>query len=102
MARRIERNAALDDVHLFLPYFDAQAVASVVESFHNVEDVPSSVTGSSRDLVVLSRRAGMEEAFAALSGLVTYGVNAARAQSHVRRFIAISRSLTMDRISDAA
>lgn len=102
LARRIEKDAALNDVHLFLPYFDTQAVKSVVESLHNVEDVPPSETGSSRDLVVLGRRAGMEDVFAALAGLITYRVNAARAQSHLRRFMAISRNLTMDRIDDEA
>lgn len=102
LARRIERDAALNDVHLFLPYFDTQAVTSVVESLHNVEDVPPSETGSSRNLVVLGRRAGMEDVFATLSELVTYRVNAARAQSHLRRFMAISRNLTMDEIDDDA
>lgn len=102
LARRIEREAALNDVHLFLPYFDTQAVASVVESLHNAEDVPPSETGSSRNLVVLGRHDGMEEVFAALNELVTYRVNAARAQSHLRRFMAISRNLTMDEIDDDA
>ncbi len=102
LARRIERDAQLNDVHLFLPYFDAQAVARVVESLSNVEDVPPSETGSSRHLVVLGRRAGTEDVFAALSELMTYRVNAARAQSHLRRYMAISRNLTMDGIDDDA
>lgn len=102
LARRIERDAALNDVHLFLPYFDTRAVNSVIDSLHNVEDVPPSETGSSRNLVVLGRRAGMEDVFAALDELITYRVNAARAQSHLRRYMAISRSLTMDEIDDEA
>lgn len=102
LARRIERNAALNDVHLFLPYFDAKAVASVVESLHNVEEVPPSETGSSRDLVILNRRPGTEPLFAVLDELITYRVNAARAQSNLRRFMAISRSLTIDEINETA
>jgi len=102
LARRIERDAALNDVHLFLPYFDTQAVSSVVESLHNVEDVPPSETGSSRNLVVLGRRAGTEDIFVALDEFITYRVNAARAQSHLRRFMAISRNLTIDEIDDEA
>ncbi|MDP1904511.1 MAG: DEAD/DEAH box helicase family protein [Pseudomonadota bacterium] len=102
LARRIERDAALNDVHLFLPYFDTQAVTSVISSLHNVEDVPPAETGSSRELVVLRRREGSEAEFAALDQLVTYRVNAARAQSHLRRYMAISRSLTIDEIDDAA
>jgi len=102
LARRIERDAALNDVHLFLPYFDTQAVTSVISSLHNVEDVPPTETGSGRELVVLRRREGTDAAFKALDELVTYRVNASRAQSHLRRFMAISRSLTIDEIDEAA
>lgn len=100
LARRIEKDAALNDVHLFLPYFDTQAVESVVASLHNAEDVPPAETGSSRNLVVLKRREGTDEIFAELDGLVTYRVNATRAQSPLRRYMAIARSLTMDEIDD--
>lgn len=100
LARRIEKDAALNDVHLFLPYFDTQAVESVVASLHNAEDVPPAETGSSRNLVVLKRREGAEDIFAELDGLITYRVNAARAQSPLRRYMAIARSLTMDEIDD--
>jgi type III restriction enzyme len=102
LARRIEKDAALNDVHLFLPYFDTQAVGSVVASLHNAEDVPPAETGSSRNLVVLKRREGTEEIFTELDGLITYRVNAARAQSPLRRYMAIARSLTMDEIDDDA
>jgi type III restriction enzyme len=102
LARRIEKDAALNDVHLFLPYFDEGAVKGVVASLHNTEDVPPSETGSSRNLVVLKRREGCESIFAALDELITYRVNAARAQSPLRRYMAISRSLTIDEIDDDA
>lgn len=102
LARRIEKDAALNDVHLFLPYFDTGAVESVVASLHNAEEVPPAETGSSRNLVVLKRREGCESIFAALDELITYRVNAARAQSPLRRYMAISRSLTIDDIDDEA
>ncbi len=102
LARRIEKDAALNDVHLFLPYFDTQAVQGVVASLHNQEEVPPAETGSSRELVVLKRREGTEALFAALDELVTYRVNAARAQSPLRRYMAIARSLTLDEIDDEA
>jgi type III restriction enzyme len=102
LARRIDKDAALNDVHLFLPYFDTQAVESVVASLNNAEDVPPAETGSSRNLVVLKRREGTESIFAALDGLVTYRVNAIRAQSGLRRFMAISRNLTRDEIDEEA
>ncbi|WP_426197189.1 DEAD/DEAH box helicase [Massilia sp. DWR3-1-1] len=102
MARRVERVAALNDVHLFLPYFDTKAVNSVVESLQNVEDVPPTETGSAEDLVVLDRRSDFEDVFEVLSDLVTYRVNASRTQSHLRRFISIARSLTLDEIDENA
>ena len=102
LARRIEKDAALNDVHLFLPYFDTGAVENVVASLHNAEDVPPAETGSSRDLVVLKRRDGVEELFAALDETVTYRVKAARVQNPLRRYMAISRSLTIDEIDEDA
>jgi type III restriction enzyme len=102
LARRVEKDAALNDVHLFLPYFDTEAVDTVVASLHNAEDVPPAETGSSRNLVVLERREGTDDIFTALNDLVTYRVNAARAQSPLRRYMAISRSLTIDEIDESA
>jgi type III restriction enzyme len=102
LARRIERDAALNDVHLFLPYFDDAAVKAVVEDLKDVEHAPPAVVGSSRELVTLSRRTDAAEIFAAMAGLVTYRVNAARAQSHLRRFVGLARRLNLDDIEPAA
>lgn len=102
LARRIERDAALNDVHLFLPYFDETAVKSVVEDLKNVEHAPPAETGSSRELVTLGRRADAADIFAAMAGLVTYRVDAARAQSHLRRYLGLARRLNLDEIEPAA
>jgi type III restriction enzyme len=102
LARRIERDAALNDVHLFLPYFDTKAVAAVVSSLNNVEEVPPSETGSDRELVILTKRPNTELIFGVLDELVTYRVNASRVQSNLRRFMVISRSLTLDNIDPEA
>ena len=101
LARRIEKDAALNDVHLYLPYFDEQAVTTVLNSLKNAEDVPPADTGSSKHLVILFRRLGTELIFKALDELVTYRVNATRTQSNLRRFMAISRNLTIDEIDDS-
>lgn len=102
LARRIERDAALNDVHLFVPYFDDAAVKAVVEDLKNVEQAPPAETGSARELVVLSRRADATAIFEAMSDLVTYRVNAARAQSHLRRYIGLARRLNLDEIDQPA
>lgn len=100
LARRIVKDASLNDVHLFLPYFDTKAVQSVVFALHNQEEVPPAETGSSRELVVLKRREGTEGIFTALDELLTYRVNASRSQSALRRYMALARSLTIDELDE--
>ncbi|WP_166664587.1 type III deoxyribonuclease [Candidatus Thiosymbion oneisti] len=102
LARRVEADAALNDVHLFLPHYDRATVESVIEDLRNVEDVPPSETGTSRELVTLYRREGLEEVFKALGELVTYRVNAVRRQSALRRLMGLGRGLTHDRIDEDA
>ncbi len=102
LARRIERDAALNDVHLFLPHFNASAVQAVIEDLKNVEDVPPTETGSGRELVILHRRPGTEDLFKALGETTSYRVNGARAQSHIRRYLGLARGLTMDGLADDA
>ena len=102
LARRIERDATLNDVHLFLPYFDAEAVEAVAEDLKNVETAPPAETGSANDLVTLERRADAAGIFTAMGGLVTYRVNAARAQSHLRRLMGLARRLNRTDIDPEA
>lgn len=96
LARRVEREAALNDVHLFLPYFDGEAIEAVITALRNPEEAPPAETGSARDLVVLNRRTGIDDLFKAAEDLMTYRVNAARAQNPVRRYMAMARGLTQD------
>ena len=102
LARRVEADAALNDVHLFLPHYDQATVESVIQDLKNVEDVPPSETGTSRELVTLHRREGMKDVFEALGELVTYRVNAVRKQSALRRLMGLGRRLTHDRVNEKA
>lgn len=104
LARRIERDAALNDVHLFLPHFDKKAVQSVVTALENQEEVPPAEIGSSHELVTLNRREGTERLFAALEkqGLVTYRLNAVRAQSSLRRYLTLVYNLARDNLDQDA
>lgn len=102
LARRIERLADLNDVHLFLPHFDKKAVKQVVAALQNSEEVPPAEAADARELVVLKRRAGTEAIFDAMKNLVTYRVNAHRAQSDIRRYQEMGRRLTIDSIDDTA
>ena len=102
LARRVESDTALNDVHLFLPRYDQATVESVIQDLKNVEDVPPSETGTSRELVTLFRREGMEKVFDAMAKLETYRVNAVRKQSALRRLMGLGRRLTHDRIEENA
>lgn len=102
LARRVDADSALNDVHLFLPHYDQATVESVIQDLKNVEDVPPSETGTSRELVTLYRRDGMEDVFEAVGDLVTYRVNAVRKQSALRRLMGLGRGLTHDRIDEGA
>lgn len=103
LARRIESDAVLNDVHMFLPYYDQAAVEAVIEDLKNVEDVPPSETGTSRELVTLQRRAGTEAIFESIKEqLTTYRVNAVRKQSALKRLMGLGRGLTQDSIDEDA
>ena len=102
LARRVSADAALNDVHLFLPHYDPATVESVIQDLKNIEDVPPTEAGTSRELVMLSRRRGTEELFDALNALVTYRVNAVRRQSALRRLMGLGRALTHNRLDEDA
>lgn len=102
LARRIEQDAALNDVHLLLPKFDEATVKQVIDALSNPEDAPPAEIGSSRELAVLSRRPGTEKVFEGATALLTYRVNAVRAQSPVRRLASLGRALTHDGIDHDA
>lgn len=102
LARRVEKDADLNDVHLYLPYYDEETVNSVIQDLKNVEDVPPAETGVSRELVTLHHRKGTEAILAAMEDLVTYRVNAVRKQSALRRLMGLGRGLTHHQIDEKA
>lgn len=102
LAHRVERNAALNDVHLFLPHYDEETVNAVIQDLKNVEDVPPAETGTVRELVTLEQRRGSESIFGAMQDLVTYRVGAVRKQSALRRLMGLGRGLTHDQINERA
>ncbi|MCO6362497.1 DEAD/DEAH box helicase [Paracoccus sp. 08] len=104
LARRIESTAELNDVHLYLPHFNAAAVEQVITALQTSDDIVPAETGEGTKLVTLHRRPGTESIFEAIEAveLVTYRVNAVRAQSDIRRYQAIASRLTMDGIDPNA
>ena len=103
LARRIDADAALNDVHLVLPKFDKDSVKRVVAALQDPDHAPPAAeVGSGRELITLARRPGMDDVFAALESLISKRVNAVRARSPVRRFLGLGRALTQDGLDDAA
>lgn len=102
LARQVDKDAALNDVHLFLPHYNDTAVKAVVDDLQNAENVPPATVGTSRELVTLSKRAGSESIFKAMQQLVTYRINAVRRQSSLRRLMGLGRGLTQDQIDSKA
>jgi type III restriction enzyme len=100
LARRVESTAELNDVHLYLPHFNAEAVKQVITALQTSDDIVPAETGEGTQLVTLNRRAGTESIFAAIEAaeLVTYKVNTVRAQSDIRRYQSIAMGLTRDGI----
>lgn len=102
LARRIEADAELNDVHLFLPHYDKATVDDVINDLRNVEDVPPTEVGDSRELFTLQRRADTEAIFDAMQNLVTYRVDTVRKQSALWRLMRLGRGLTQDQIDEDA
>jgi type III restriction enzyme len=102
LAMHIEKDASLNDVHLFLPHYNEETVNNVVRDLQNVEDVPPATVGVSRELIVLGQNKAADPIFAAMENLVTYRVNAVRKQSALRRLMGIGRGLTHDEIAEDA
>ncbi len=110
LARRIEEQELLNTVSLYLPHFNQEGVASVVDRLKNDPDtVPPTDVEDGNTLVTLSRRKGdgLAECFKTLDGIPTYRVETIRKQSNTRRLMKLARLLTilhaidMDAVDDA-
>lgn len=99
LARRIQSDAELNNVSLFLPYYDENTVLSVIEALNRSEDLVPSETGTSKELISLKRNPDFADVFSAMSNLITYKIEAARRQQPLKRLSALSRALTQDAIA---
>ncbi|MDR0673109.1 MAG: DEAD/DEAH box helicase family protein [Zoogloeaceae bacterium] len=101
LARRVESDAELNNVALFLPFFDAETVKKVEGALRDSEAIVSAETGSYKELITLERNPAFADVFAEMD-LVTYRMDAARKQPALRRVIALARALTHDMIAPEA
>ena len=98
LARRISSDATLNDVSLFLPYFDKDTAQTVIDALRDNEAVFPSETGTDKEFVTLNRNPAFADVFDAMDGLVTYRIDSSRKQPYLRLLIQLSRNLTMDEI----
>ncbi|WP_026673649.1 DEAD/DEAH box helicase [Alkalihalobacterium bogoriense] len=98
LARRISSNAELNNVSLFLPYFDEETVKNVVNALRDSEAIIPTETGTNKELVTLGRNLEYSDVFDAMSKLITYRIDSSRKQAPLKLLIQLSRALTMDGI----
>ena len=96
LARRIDADAELNNVSLYLPYFNGKTVKDVIKALNDNEAIAPSETGSSHELITLKRDLAYSDVFSAMSRLVTYDVDSVRKQPALRRLMALSRALGND------
>ena len=102
LARRISSDAELNNVSLFLPYFDSDTVKNVVNALRDSEAILTTETGTAKELVSLKRNLEYLDVFKAMDNLITYRIDSTRRQSALRLYMQISRALTMDAIDFTA
>ena len=98
LARRIASDAELNNVSLFLPYFNEETVKTVVDALRENEAIAPAETVSSSQYVTLHRNAAFADVFDAMRELVTYRIDSVRKQSSLKLLVQLSRALTMDGI----
>lgn len=98
LARRVESDSELNDVHLYLPKYNRETVNIVIADLQNEEEIPPSETGSSKELITLFRDKKQNGLYEASQKLVTYRINAVRKQSSLKRLIGLARAITFDNI----
>jgi len=101
LARRVEADAELNNVGLFLPFFDEDTVKMVEQALRDSEAIVPAETGTHKELITLKQNPAFADVFSDMN-LITYRVDAARKQPALRRLIALARALTQDMISPEA
>jgi type III restriction enzyme len=104
LARRIENNESLNDVFLYLPYFDKGAVEQVVSKLSSdTENVPAISVELGNDVVPVAVPSHLADAHALLSGKPTYQMITGRKLTDTRRLLRFGTLLsTIDAIDSRA
>jgi type III restriction enzyme len=101
LARRVESDTELNNVALYLPFFDEETVKSVEHALRDSEAIVPAETGSHKELITLNRDPAFADVFSDMT-LITYRIDSARKQPSIRRLMALARALTQDMIAPDA
>ncbi|SDA39068.1 type III restriction enzyme [Butyrivibrio sp. INlla18] len=96
LARRIMNDAELNNVSLFLPYFNENTVKEVIKALRENDSAGSTEVGTQREFVTLQRNTEYEDVFSAMKDLITYNIDSVRKQPPLKLAVQLSRALTMD------
>lgn len=99
LARHIDSDAELNNVSLFLPFFNENTVGEVVRALRDNEMAAPADVGTARELVTLKKNPAYDDVFSAMQNLVTYHIDSGRKQSSLRTLMQLARALTMDSIN---
>lgn len=104
LARRVERDETLNSVALFLPHYDADGVARVIERLQDPEHefVPPVGIEQANASQTLTPAEGTELVLEALAKVPSYIVPSARRAKQTIRLMRFTRALASDRIDEKA
>ncbi len=104
LARSVSGSEFLNSVCLYLPYYDEEALDSVIEYLTKPDpdiSFPTRVQRGER-LTTLSRNPSLTEVFGAAEELITYRIERASKQSNIRRLLHLGRLLAWDKLDGKA
>lgn len=98
LAHRIKSIPELNDVSLFLPFFDSETVKQVVKALEESDNVSFAETGSEKELVTYERENAYADVFDSMGNLITYSIDSSRKQSPLKSYMLLAHAISSDGI----
>lgn len=102
LAHRIKSIPELNDVSLFLPFFDSETVTQVVKALEESDNVSFAETGNEKELVTYNRENAYADVFDSMGNLITYSIDSSRKQSPLKSYMLLAHALSSDGIDTSS